>query len=311
MKSKATSRTESFAVGLICAVAVVILFSSFTIISRLGVSSRLAPPDLAALRFGIGGTVLLPILIRHGLRGLRWYVVAVLAVLGGLGFALSAYAGFARAAAAHGAVLLHGTLPLFTSLIIAITVPGAIRRRQWLGIALIFIGVAMMVGDSISGIGQTQLICDVCLLLAAALWSGYGVLVQRLGLPAASAAAMVAVFSMATYLPVYAMLPNKMIFDAAWSDILLQGVFQGVLIGAVSIFVYTRAVSALGANQMSIFAATVPCLTTLGGAVLLAEVPSIGALAGVLVVTLGMLIGLPRNADSPHSADKEGQTRTN
>jgi len=292
--TKATSRTESYGVGLICAIAVVVLFSSFTIVSRLGVSSSLGALDLAALRFGVGGTVLLPILIRHGLTGLRWCDVTVLTVLGGLGFALAAYAGFSHAPAAHGAVLLHGTLPLFTGLMVAIAAPGTIQRREWLGLTLIFAGVTMMAGDSLSGTGLAQLAGDLYLLLAAVLWSGYGVFVQRLKLPASSAAATVAVFSMALYIPVYALLPTKKLLVANWSDILLQGVFQGVLIGAVSIFVYTRAVSALGATHMSILTAAVPCLTTLGGVVLLAEVPSIGALAGVLFVTIGMLAALPK-----------------
>lgn len=48
-------------IGLTCGVLSVLLFSSFTLVSRLGFSSRLQLVDLAALRFGIGGT-LLPLL---------------------------------------------------------------------------------------------------------------------------------------------------------------------------------------------------------------------------------------------------------
>ena len=101
-------------VGVVCGIGVIVLFSSFTLISRLGFSSALTLPDIAALRFGIGGMALLPFVIRHGLSGLSWRQAATLAFLGGLGFALFAYTGFWLAPAAHGAVLLHGTLPLWT-----------------------------------------------------------------------------------------------------------------------------------------------------------------------------------------------------
>jgi len=100
--------------GAAYAVASVLLFSGFTLASRLGLASSLAPPDLAALRFGIGGLLMVPVLRVYGWRGVRRRDAAALALSGGLGFALLAYSGFALAPAAHGAALLHGTLPLFT-----------------------------------------------------------------------------------------------------------------------------------------------------------------------------------------------------
>jgi drug/metabolite transporter (DMT)-like permease len=65
-----------------------------------------------------------------------------------------------------------------------------------------------------------------------------------------------------------------------------------MLIGAVSIFVYTRAVAALGPAETALFTAAVPCVTTLAAIPLLSEVPSGVALAGVGVVTARMLVAL-------------------
>ena len=106
--------TRERRIGLACGLLSVLLFSSFTLVSRLGLSSRLQLVDLAALRFGIGGSLLLPALLRADLRSVTWRQATALALFGGLGFALLAYTGFSLAPAAHGAVLLHGTLPLFT-----------------------------------------------------------------------------------------------------------------------------------------------------------------------------------------------------
>jgi drug/metabolite transporter (DMT)-like permease len=223
----------------------VLLFSSFTLVSRLGFSSSLTLPDLAALRFGIGGMLLLPALLRFGLSGVRWRDAGALALFGGLGFALSAYAG-----------------------------------------------IALMAYDSLTGASVRQLAGDGFLLLASALWSAYGVLARRLGLAPAHGAAIVAVFSMCSFLPVYAMLPGKALFAAGARDLLLQALVQGALIGAVSIFVYTRAVATLGPAATALFTAAVPCVTTMAAMPLLGEFPDIAATIGVGAVTLGMTVAM-------------------
>ncbi len=94
------------------------------------------------------------------------------------------------------------------------------------------------------------------------------------------------------FLPTYALLPGKMLLEAQWRELLLQSIFQGILIGAISIFVYTRAVALLGASQVSLFTATVPIITVFAAFILLSEVPSLFSLAGVALVTTGMVIAL-------------------
>jgi len=278
--------------GVAYACGVVALFSSFVIVSRWGLSTALTLPDIAALRFGIGGLLLLPILLKYGLSGLSVPQAVVLATLGGLGFALLAYAGFALAPAAHGAVLLHGTLSLTTAFLIWTVGSGTARGGQKAGLALIAVGIAAMAWDGFAQASKALLAGDACLLAASLCWSGYGLYVKRLGLQATRAAAIVAVISALIFLPVYAMLPGKMLLQASWRDLVVQGVFQGVLIGAVSIFVYTRAVALLGAADVSFFTAAVPGLTTLAGFLLLGEAPSLPSLAGVVLVTTGMAAAL-------------------
>lgn len=87
---------------MLCAILAVILFASFTVVSRMGLTATaLALPDLALLRFGIASLIMLPVLLRRGLGPLRWHQAASLAMTGGLGFALFAYAGFRLAPASH------------------------------------------------------------------------------------------------------------------------------------------------------------------------------------------------------------------
>ncbi len=206
-------------------------------------------PDIAALRFGIGGLLLSPVLVRHGLCGLRLVEAAGLAGLGGLGFALFAYAGFALAPAAHGTILLHGTLALTTALLMRAFCCERIALRRGLSLAAIALGVATMAVDGVRQSSLSLLAGGLCLLAASFCWSSYGLYARRLSLPAMQAAAIVAGLSALAFLPVYACLPGTGLFKAGWRDLAFQAVFQGVLIGVVSVFAYTRAVALLGAGR--------------------------------------------------------------
>jgi len=289
--------------GLACAGLSVLLFASFTLASRLGFASRLHLIDLAALRFGIGGVLLFPALLRVDLKRVGWRNAAALTLFGGVGFAPLAYGGFSLAPAAHGAVLLHGTLPLWTSVLLRATGSSRPAGHRAIGVLLIAGGVALMVWDSLAIASARQLVGDLLLLAASLFWSAYGILSRRLGLRAISSAAIVAGFSLCAFLPFYAVSPDKRLFSVGPRELVLQAVFQGVLIGAVSILVYTRAVASVGPATTTLFAAAVPVLTTLAAMLLLSELPGRAALAGVTVVTTGMLVaGRTREGPDPQAA---------
>ena len=279
-------------IGIVCGITIIFLFSGFTLVSRLGFATSLQLVDIAALRFLIGGILLLPVLLRNGFSGIRPRDAAALAFFGGLGFALCAYTGFMLAPASHGAVLLHGTLPLFTFLLAWLMSSAKASGRRMVGLFAILLGIAAMAWDSVSTGTQRQLIGDGALLLASVCWSTYGVLARRHGLAPAHTASIVAVLSMCCFLPIYLILPGKALFLASWQEVLLQAVFQGVLLGAVSIFVYARAVASLGAIDTALFTAAVPCITTIAAFFMLGEAPSTLVLCGVLVVTVGMAIAM-------------------
>lgn len=286
--------------GFLYAAGVVLFFSSFTLVSRAGLSSALGIGDLAALRFGISGVLLAPIILSYGLSGLRLVQAAMLALLGGLGFALCAYAGFSMAPAAHAAVLLHGTLPLTTALILRVTGAGLIFRRQALGLALIVAGVVAILSDTLfESYRPVQLIGDGLLLLASFCWSGYGVLAKRCGVPALQAAAIVAGLSMSAYLPVYFATSASSLLNTDWNVLIVQGIFQGFAIGVLSLLLYTRTVALLGAARTALATAAVPATTLAGGICFLAEMPAPAVVAGIAVVTIGMLVALSTRKDEP------------
>ena len=289
-------------IGILCGIVIVCLFSGFTLVSRMGFASSLKVIDIAALRFATAGIVLLPLLFRYGLtvkkgigertRQIRPHEAAALALLGGLGFAMLAYTGFSLAPASHAAVLLHGSLPLFSSLLAYALLRASLSLMRKLGLLMIALGMAAMAYDSLINASLQQLLGDAALLSASISWSAYGLLAQKLELRPAHTAAIVAVCSMFFYLPLYLLMPGKAILLASWREILVQALFQGIVIGVLSIYIYSQAISRLGALETALFTAAVPCVTTLAAVFFLAEVPGLLVQAGVIAVTAGMLIAM-------------------
>lgn len=165
-------------------------------------------------------------------------------------------------------------------------------HQGWAGLMLILVGVVGIAADNRQPATEHQWLGDAALLLAAICWSAYGLISQRLMLEPLHAVAIVATGSLACFLPLYLILPVSGMGGAPWPDIVLQGVFQGVLIGVVSSLLYTRAVASLGAQRTAVFTAAVPGLTTIGAVWLLHEEPSWQVWGGVCLATLGMLANL-------------------
>lgn len=286
-------QTRQTVSGVLCATSAICLFASFTLLSRLGITtSSLSAPDIALLRFMVAGSLMLPVLMRLGIGAIRLKDAFLLALSGGLGFALFAYAGFALAPASHGGALLHGTIPMFTALLGWLAGTAHLPSRIWYGLLLIQAGVVMVLVDAGHADTWLQGLGDVSLLMAGLCWAAYGLLAQRLRLTALHTMAIVAVGSMLFFAPLYALLPSTGFHNATWQDIAFQAVFQGVLIGIVSGLLYVRAVALLGANTTALFTAAVPCITALAGIWVLDESPSPLVWLGIVCVTTGMMIAM-------------------
>src|SRR5438270_4035911 len=103
--------------GALYGLAAVSIWSGWIVVARLGLRSNLTPWDIAALRFGVAGLLLLPYLFRKGLAldRLGWIGFAAI-VLGGAAPVFLANTGLLFAPAAHAGALFPGTMPLMVAL---------------------------------------------------------------------------------------------------------------------------------------------------------------------------------------------------
>src|SRR4030088_175785 len=101
--------TAKYARGALFGLAAVSIWAGNIVVAGLGLRSSLTPWDIAAIRFGVAGVLLIPYLLREGLALARlgWVGLASL-VLGGAPTVLLANCGLLYAPAAHAGALFPG-----------------------------------------------------------------------------------------------------------------------------------------------------------------------------------------------------------
>lgn len=266
------------------------LWASFVILGRLAGSTSLNPFDLTALRFAVAAVILFPVWLfryRFPLLNLR---MLVLAFLGGVGYALGAYAGLALAPASHGAVLLSGILPFFMAIVAWLILgekPGAMSLRA---LAVIAVGVVCMVAYGWHNL-RLSWHGDVILIIASALWAFYTVLVKRWGFAPMEVTMGVALIAALFYLPVYLLWLPKEIAGASVQTLIVQGVFHGILVVIVAMWLFMQAMVRLGPTRLGAVMAIVPAVAGLAAVVVLHEEFSFLLLAGLVFTSFGAWLG--------------------
>lgn len=279
--------------GFAAASVVVLCWSGFNIVSRLGGKSALTPYDLAALRFGVSGLLLLPFFLRRpgAMPVLR---LLTLAGFGGLGYGLCVYSGFSLAPAAHAGVLVNGGIPFATALVAWAILGYRPGRRALLALAVTALGILLLGLESL-GAGSSALprqwLGDTFFLLGAGCWGVFGVLLRKWHLRPLDAMAGIACVSAALYLPIYALFLPKALTLVPPSLLLLQAGYQGVVAAVFAGLLFAYANQTIGPIKAALMLALVPGISAVAAVPLLHEPVSLITLLGLLCVTTGAIAG--------------------
>jgi drug/metabolite transporter (DMT)-like permease len=277
--------------GALYGLAAVSIWSGWIVVARLGLRTNLTPWDIAVLRFGVAGLLLLPYVFKRGLAfdRLGWVGLAAI-ILGGAGPVLLANSGLLFAPAAHAGALFPGVMPLMVALLAALILREAFTAAKKIGFALMLPGVVAIAWGSGGELGSPQNIGHGLFLGAGLAWAFYTVAMRKARLEGLHAAAISAVGSLVLYLPVFVLIPAGKLATAPWNDIALQAFVQGVLTAILSLLLYGRAVSILGASSGAAFAALCPAMTALLGIPILGEWPTKIDWAAIAVISAGVYV---------------------
>jgi len=301
-------------VGRLSAVVTVLLWTSFIIVGRASSSHVLLPLDIACSRILGASMVLLPWawwMMREqrqrgepvgslfGLSPLPLRQTVQAGFLGGLMFALLAYAGFFFAPAAHASVLMPGSLPLWTTLLMWLFLREQIGVNRAIGLGFILMGDVLVGGASLFKAfeGGDVWMGDLMFVCASISWSAYSVTVRKFGLDAARATMAITAFALVSFVPLFTLLVQLNVMpshfaQASWSEILLQVAFQGVGSVAISGISFTQMIRSFGPVKSTMITALVPGLSALGAVIILGEPMSWNLMVGLALVTCGILFGV-------------------
>ncbi len=276
--------------GYVLAVLIVVIWSGFVLVARMGGVSPLTPYDVAAIRLGTAFRIVLPLARRYASRPLFAPRPLALAATGGLGYTLLAFAGFHLAPASHAAVLLSGFQPFAVTLFCWLVLGERPSPRRRVGILLIAVGAALL-GARIVRDGAIDWPGDLLFIGASLCLAFYTVLARHWRIGPWQVTVNVGLLAALAYLPVYLLLLPKGLARAGWSDIALQAAYQGVLAAVLQTAIYMRAVQILGPSRMSMLVALVPPLAALGAGFILHEPLTATILASLTLVFLGVVVG--------------------
>ena len=282
------------------------LFGASVVATRVAVQ-EIPPLNLAVLRFGQGGLILL-LCILIGARELlkvKWHDLPFLVLLGAVLFAvfpLTFNFSLRLTEASRGALML-ATMPIWSAWIARMARKERLILRQVVGILLTFAGVGIVLAERGLKWQGTLLSLggDGLMLLTALCGAIYGVLAQR----------MLARYSALT-VTMYAMLFGTfLLFPAALVEGLPQAfiridgkvavliLFLGIFGGAFGFFLWTFALTRLTPTQVAVYVNVNPIVAIILGAVLLAEKLTGVFVVGFAAVVVGVLfVNWPRRIES-------------
>jgi drug/metabolite transporter (DMT)-like permease len=287
-----TLGSSDTALGVAAGFAVAIIAAIWSVATRAAVTSSLLPHDVTLIRFSVAALFLWPIFLvslpRY--REVRASSLVLMLIGAGIPFMWLASTGLTFAPVAHVSTLMIVMMPVFVSIISWLLFREALAKSQIGGIATVVLGVLMIAGGALFLNRQAnEWVGDLLFLCSGFLFATFTVTQRRSGLTPWQATALVNVGSTIIFLPLHLALPSSGLRDAGVQELLVQALAQGVGMALLGIYFYAVAVARLGAQRAAIFLALVPPISTVLGIVFLNEHPADVAIAGIVLVMIGVL----------------------
>ena len=279
--------------GILCGLAVALIWSSWSVATRFAVTTTLGPHDVTFLRFGVSALLLWPILIRNGLGIEKIGIVRLLVMVLGAGvpFMMLGSVGMQFAPASHVATLMIGTMPIWVAVLSGLFFGERFARQQLVGMMVVVTGVLCIGGYALlanRGAGEWR--GDLLFLLAGLCFASFTIAQRRAGVSPWHATALVNVCSGVMFAPIYFNWLKPNIFSAPPAAVAFQVVAQGIAVAILGMYFYTEAVRRLGGPRAAIFGALAPGFAVLIGILFLQEVPAWLTLVGIALVMGGVAL---------------------
>ncbi|QRN99533.1 DMT family transporter [Archangium violaceum] len=260
-------------------------------------AADIAPIVQASARSGIAALLVALLMFwRGGWEGLRQGTLPA-GLLSGVLFALEFLLialGLERTTAGHIAVFLY-TSPIFSALGLHLLLPSErLRRLQWLGIGLCFVGIAVAFGGGISlaNMDSRMLLGDAMGLMAGMAWGATTVVIR--GSKLSEAPPSLTLFyqlAVAFVLLLLIAVMNGQVGHVALTPRAVASVlFQGVVVSFVSYLIWFWLLRRYLASNLAVFSFMTPLFGVSMGVLILDEPLSLNFVGGAVLVLLGITL---------------------
>jgi len=279
---------QSKSSAYIAAVLIVCIWSGWITLSRLGVQTALTPYDITLLRFGTAALLTLPFSIQYNWGSVKWNRILLVALGCGFPYTMFSFIGLKTIKAANTGVLVNGMLPVIGLLFTVFWFKEKVSVLKYAAIGILLIANLIMM-DLTNGFSPTYILGIASLLSAAVVFSTYMAATKKWGYSMKDVIAFVPIVNAVLFLPVWICFPSQ-ILATPFEDVLIQMLYQGVLVSVVALMLITFAVSKLGSGTMSVFLSYVPAVTAVLAFIFLKESLSIQELIGICLCSVGLML---------------------
>ena len=285
-------------IGIVCGTLAALAWAAGFVGAKHGIQIGFSPADLAFHRFFWTGLLMLPLIVREGLRdlgGIGWSRASVMTVLSGPPQSLLAYTGFILVPLGHGTTIQPAFAALSGLMLASLILHEKATLQRIFGGAIIIAGLLMFGAESLTTIGNSGVGGDLLFATAGLFWATFGTLLRLWNVAGTRAVMAVGAVSVIVLAPIYLLiygisgLAKQSLFEN-----LLQAVVQGGVAGSLPIYLFAHAVIALGGGRAATFPALVPLFGVIIGYLALGVVPSLAQFVGMLIVLVGFHFTLRR-----------------
>ena len=285
-------------IGIVCGTLAALAWAAGFVVAKHGIQIGFSPADLAFHRFFWSGLLVLPLIVREGLRdlgGIGWRRASVMTILSGPPQSLLAYSGFILVPLGHGTTIQPACAALSGLILASLVLREKATLQRIIGGAIIIAGLLMFGAESLATIGRSGVGGDLLFATAGFFWATFGTLLRLWNVAGTRAVTAVGAVSVIVLAPIYLLTYGVSgLAKQSLLENLLQAVVQGGIAGSLPIYLFAHAVIALGGGRAATFPALVPVFGVIIGYLALGVVPSIAQFVGMLIVLLGFHFALRR-----------------
>ncbi|MFZ5930134.1 MAG: DMT family transporter [Pseudomonadota bacterium] len=300
----ATLQARKIWLGWAAIFGAVAIYAGNFVVSRYAIKAGIGVNDMVALRFGVAGIIVLPLLFRYGARGFVGIGLRrglILTAFAGPPFALIMIWGLSFAPVAHGAAIVSAMIPISSAIGSSFVSSQKIPRGKLVLFGAIFAGLGMVSGFSVSA-SPAVLFGDFLFFVCGTMWGTYSVILRQWQLEPMPVTIVVSMLSL-LYLPVYFLLLTPDYGGATFGQIAFLAFYQGILASIVSLLLFSVAVQNLGPQRATLGNATVPIFAAMLAVPVLNELPSLIQWLGIGLV-VGSVILAARMQEAPPVTEK-------